>query len=62
MDSRIKKNTSTPALWYQIPRIAKLISYTETKNRMYHTFRSDVPEFGLFKTGGRQNYHELFEG
>ena len=29
---------------------------------MYHTFRSDVPEFGLFKTGGRQNYHELFEG
>lgn len=25
---------------------------------MYHTFHSDVSEFGLFKTGGRQNYHE----
>jgi len=45
----------------QIPHIAKLISYTETRNGMYHTFRNDVPEFRLFKTGGRQNSHELFE-
>lgn len=48
----------------QIPYIVKLISYTETRKKMYHTFLNDVPRskwFRLFKMGGRQDSHELFE-